>query len=58
MNIRNCTESDILKALGGTELQCKGTQAEILNNIITELGGTATGKANRNDLLRDILALS
>jgi len=30
MSNRNCIEADVLKVLGGTYLQCQGTQIEIL----------------------------
>jgi hypothetical protein len=53
--IRNCIESDILKALGGTDLQCSGTQLEILNSILVVMGGSPTNQYNRNQLLIDIL---
>jgi len=55
MAIRNCIESDILKKLGGTDLQCRGTQIEILNDIVDILGGTVTNQHNRNSLFNDIL---
>ena len=55
MAIRNCIESDILKKLGGTELQCQSTQIEILNYIVVIMGGTVTDPHNRNTLLKDIL---
>jgi hypothetical protein len=58
MPIRNCIEADILKKLGGSDLQCSGTQIEILNDIVIIMGGTPTRPHNRNALLRDILALS
>ncbi len=56
--IRNCIEADILKKLGGTDLQCQGTQLEILNDIVVIKGGTATNSESRNALLEDILTLS
>ena len=56
MRLRNCIESDILKALGGTDLQCQGTQIEILGDIVTKLGGTVTDPRSRNGLLGDVLA--
>ena len=56
MNIRNCIEADVLKVLGGTDLQCQGTQIEILTDIVTIMGGTATQKDSRNDLFEVILA--
>ena len=55
---RNCIESDILKALGGTEEQCQGSQLEILNDIVAIMGGVVTNKGSRNQLLKDILAAS
>ena len=58
MTIRNCIESDILKRLGGTDLQCQGTQIEILNDIVDILGGTVTSKTSRNKLFEDILLAS
>jgi len=58
MSIRNYIEADILKKLGGTDLQCSGTQIEILNDIVIIMGGTPTNPNNRNKLLRDILALA
>ena len=58
MKARNCIEADILKKLGGTDLQCSGTQIEILKDIVIIMGGTATKPNSRNQLLRDILALA
>ncbi len=58
MTIRNCIESDILKKLGGTDLQCQGTQIEILNDIVVIMGGVPTNPDSRNSLLNDILNLS
>lgn len=58
MTIRNCIESDILENLGGTDLQCQGTQIEILNDIVDILGGTVTNKTSRNKLFEDILLAS
>ena len=58
MTIRNCIESEILKRLGGTDLQCQGTQIEILNDIVDILGGTVTNKTSRNKLFEDILLAS
>lgn len=55
MTIRNCLESEILAALGGTDKQCEGTQVEILNDIVDILGGTVTNQNSRNALLNDIL---
>ena len=55
MNIRNCTEADILKALGGAMIECAGTQNEILASIVLILGGTITNDKSRNSLLKDIL---
>jgi hypothetical protein len=58
MSIRNCLESDILKMLGGTDLQCEGTQTEILNDIALVMGGTVTNPDSRNELLEDILSVA
>jgi hypothetical protein len=55
MNIRNCTEADILRVLGGTIIECTGTQNEILASIVLILGGTITNDKSRNSLLEDIL---
>ena len=55
--IRNCIEADILKKLGGTDLQCQGTQIEILRDIVSIKGGIPVSRS-RNVLLQQILTLS